>query len=80
MNRLIRRALKKNNDEVTRIVKQATVRRLKHFDIDFTIHDDRIVSTRAKDVEDVYNATMTQVIADFNRVGGKLDKLKQIYK
>lgn len=80
MNRLIRRALKKHNNEITRIVKQATVRRLKYFEIDFSIHGDNIISTRAKDVEDVYNATMTQVIADFNRVGGKLDKLKQIYK
>lgn len=79
MNRLIRRALKKNDKAITKIVRNMTIRRLKEHDIDYNIVLDNIISTRAKDVQDIYNATMTQVIADFNRCGGSLHKLKQIY-
>lgn len=79
MNRKIKRALKKNEKELTSIAQRILIRNLKALDIDFIRSGDKILSNRNRDVERLYDQCMMEVIVDFQRLDGSLHKLKQFY-
>lgn len=79
MNRQIKRSLTKNEKALTSIAQKLLIRALKHHEIDYIRTGDKIVSTRNKDVEKLYNQAMMEVMVDFERLGGSLTQLKQYY-
>lgn len=79
MNRKVKRSIEHNEKALTSIVQRMLIRRLKQLGIDFIRKGDKIISTRNKDVETLYNRTMMDVMVDFERVGGKLSLLKRFY-
>lgn len=79
MNRTVRRAIQKYDKGITSLVRKVTIRRLKAQNIDYVVDDDRIVSTRQKDVERVYNSTMLEILANMNRANGDFSLVKKLY-
>lgn len=79
MNRTVKRSLERNNKLLDKIVIKMTIKRLKTLGIDFVRSGDKLISTRNKDVENVYNATMTEVLARFNKTNGSTKDMKRIY-
>jgi hypothetical protein len=79
MNRKIRKAFLKEDAKITALVRNLTIRRLKALSIDYIVSDGKIISTQNKMVEKIYNQTMMDVMIDFEKLGGKIYKLKQAY-
>lgn len=79
MNRALKRSLDKNNKLISRIARKLTVAHLKEYEIDYTIVGDRVISTRQKDVERVYNNMMFRAVSEFINSGGDTVKLKKLY-
>lgn len=79
MKRTIRRSIAKNEKALTSIAQRRLIRVLKELNIDFIRTGNKIMSTRNKDVERLYNKCMMDVMVDFERLGGKLHLLKELY-
>lgn len=79
MNRNVRRAIKKYDKSITSLVRRITIKRLKKREIDFVIHGDRIVSTHQKEVEQIFNGTMLEVISNISKANGDFNLVKQLY-
>lgn len=80
MTRNVKRSFDRNYKFIDKVVKKVTLKKLKLMGVDFVLRaDNTIVSDRNKDVENVYNTTMVEVIAMFNRVGGSVKLLKKLY-
>lgn len=79
MNRANKRALDQNNKLLTRIARKITIKRLKVREIDYTVVSDRIISTRQKDVQMIYDNAMLEAISLFNQSNGSIAILKKIY-
>lgn len=79
MNRKAKRAFKSNDKKLTSIAQRLLIRMLKLHEIDYVRDGDKIISTRNKDVENLYNQATMEVTVNFQRCGNSVSKLKKFY-
>lgn len=79
MNRELKRKLHRYDKLITRIARKLTMKRLKELEIDYTVVEDRIISTRQKDVERTFNQMMMVAVSDFTQSNGNIKLLKELY-
>lgn len=79
MNRELKRKLHRYDKLITRIARKLTMKKLKELEIDYTVVEDRIISTRQKDVERTFNQMMMVAVSDFTQSNGNIKLLKELY-
>jgi glycerol-3-phosphate cytidylyltransferase-like family protein len=79
VNRQLRRAITRHNDEVDRFILRKTIKVLERLNIDYTVIGDEIVTPRKKEVQDIYDNTRLNALTCFSRCGGSIAKFKQLY-
>lgn len=79
MNRTTKRGIKKNERKLTSLAQRLLIRMLKKYEIDYVRSGDKIISTRNKEVDKLYDQAMMEVIVTFERTGGSLSKTKKYY-
>jgi hypothetical protein len=79
MNRRIRRAVDRHNDELEKLIMEKTTKALKDQKIDYTIQNGEILTSRKKDVQFIYDDVRLTVFSAFSKAQGNMDIFRKLF-